>query len=157
VAPPPHRIHARAILSELLSRGGTSSLCTSVNMKPMTSYAVVFVGAGLGGALRHAVNVLASRAMRPELPVATFVVNVVGSFAAGLLLGYFLARGDDAATFRLFAITGVLGGFTTFSAYSLELTRMIERGAFGGALGYAVGSVVLSVAAAFLGLAVARS
>ena len=125
-------------------------------MKAYVSYAVVFLGAGLGGALRHGVNLIAARAMRPDLPVATLAVNVIGSFAAGVIAAYLLPRGDNGATLRLFALTGLLGGFTTFSAYSLELTRLIERGAMSTAFAYAAGSVVLSLAAVFAGLALAR-
>jgi len=126
-------------------------------VKPLIPYAVVFVGAGIGGALRHAVNVLASRAMRPDLPVATFAVNLVGSLAAGVIAGYLAPRGEDATTIRLFAMTGVLGGFTTFSAYSLELTRMMERGAMSTAFVYAAGSILLSVLAVFAGFAITRA
>ena len=125
-------------------------------MKPLIPYAVVFLGAGFGGALRHAVNVLSSRALRPDLPIATFTVNLIGSLAVGLIAGYLAPRGEDAATVRLFAMTGVLGGFTTFSAYSLELARLMERGAFSTAFVYAAGSVLLSVSAVFAGLALAR-
>jgi CrcB protein len=125
-------------------------------MKSLASFAAVFIGAGVGGALRHGVNIVALRAMRPELPIATLVVNVVGSFAAGLVAGHFFPRGDESTTLRLFALTGVLGGFTTFSAYSLELVRLLERGATGLALAYAGGSVLLSVAAVALGLALSR-
>jgi CrcB protein len=126
-------------------------------MKSALSYVIVFLGAGLGGALRHAVNLLASRATRPELPIGTFAVNVVGSFAAGMLVGYLAPRGEDAGQIRLFALTGILGGFTTFSAYSLEVTRLMERDAVSSAFLYAIVSVVLSVAAVFAGLAVARA
>src|SRR5947209_5873643 len=97
-------------------------------------YLIVFLGAGIGGALRHGVNVGAARAYGYGFPYGTLIVNVAGSFAMGLL-----------------------AGFTTFSAFSLDTALLIERNAYGLALGYAVGSVAASVAALFLGLALFRT
>ena len=111
----------------------------------------------IGGALRHGVNVGA----RPPLaalgfPYGTLIVNVVGSFLMGLLAGYFAFRPGVGQHARLFLTTGILGGFTTFSAFSLDTALLVERHAYGLAAGYAVGSVVASVAALFFGLAVFR-
>jgi CrcB protein len=120
-------------------------------------YLIVFLGAGLGGALRHGVNVGAARWMGYGFPYGTLVVNVVGSFAMGLLAGYFAFRPGMGQHFRLFLTTGVLGGFTTFSAFSLDTALLVERHAYGLAAGYAVGSVAASLSALFLGLAMFRS
>jgi CrcB protein len=120
-------------------------------------YLIVFLGAGIGGALRHGVNVGAARLFGTGFPTGTLIVNVVGSFAMGLLAGYFMVRPGVAQHMRLFLITGILGGFTTFSAFSLDTALLIERHAWGLAAGYAVGSVVASIAALFLGLALTRA
>jgi CrcB protein len=119
-------------------------------------YVIVFLGAGIGGALRHGVNVGSARLWGLGFPYGTLVVNVLGSFVMGLLAGYFAFRPGIGQHARLFLTTGILGGFTTFSAFSLDTALLVERHAYGLAAGYAVGSVVASIAALFLGLAVFR-
>ena len=119
-------------------------------------YLIVFVGAGIGGALRHGVNVGATRLFGLGFPFGTLIVNIAGSFLMGLLAGYFAFRPGLSQHIRLFLTTGVLGGFTTFSAFSLDTALLIERHAYGLAAGYAVGSVAASVSALFFGLAVFR-
>jgi CrcB protein len=120
-------------------------------------YLIVFLGAGIGGALRHGVNVGAARLFGYGFPFGTFIVNVAGSFLMGLLAGYFLFRPGIGQHWRLFFTTGVLGGFTTFSSFSLDAALLIERHAFATAAGYVAGSVAASLAALFFGLAVFRS
>ena len=111
-------------------------------------YLIVFLGAGIGGALRHGVNVASARAFGSGFPVGTLIVNILGSFAMGLLAGYFLARpGVFGQDMRLFLTTGILGGFTTFSAFSLDAALLIERHQYGLAVAYAGGSVVAGIAA----------
>ena len=90
-------------------------------------YLIVFLGAGIGGALRHGVNVGAARLFGYGFPLGTLIVNIAGSFAMGLLAGYFAARPHLGQHARLFLTTGVLGGFTTFSAFSLDAALLIER------------------------------
>jgi len=119
-------------------------------------YLIVFLGAGIGGALRHGVNVASARLWGLGFPFGTLIVNVLGSFLMGLLAGYFAFRPGVAQHARLFLTTGILGGFTTFSAFSLDTALLVERHAYGLAAGYAVGSVVASVSALFLGLTVFR-
>jgi CrcB protein len=116
------------------------------------AYLIVFVGAGLGGALRHAVNVLAQRALGSGFPAGTVIVNLTGSVAMGLLAGWFLVRPGYSQDVRLFLTTGLLGGFTTFSAFSLDTLTLIERGEWAVALLYVVGSVVLGVAGLWLAM-----
>ena len=121
----------------------------------------MFLGAGLGGALRHGVNFAAVRAFGAGFPWGTLAVNVAGSLAMGLLAGWFApqATANQAGAgeaWRLFLATGVLGGFTTFSAFSLDAALLWERGAPGLAGLYVAGSVLLSVAALLLGLLAAR-
>jgi len=119
-------------------------------------YMIVFLGAGVGGALRHGVNVGSARLFGYGFPFGTLIVNVVGSFLMGLLAGYFAFRPGIGQHVRLFLTTGILGGFTTFSAFSLDSALLIERHAYGLAAGYMVGSVAASVSALFLGLALFR-
>jgi CrcB protein len=120
-------------------------------------YLIVFIGAGIGGALRHGVNVGAARMFGLGFPFGTLIVNIAGSFMMGLLAGYFAFRpGIVSQHARLFLTTGILGGFTTFSAFSLDTALLIERHAYGMAAGYAVGSVAASISALFFGLAVFR-
>jgi CrcB protein len=119
-------------------------------------YLIVFLGAGIGGALRHGVNVSAAKLFGYGFPFGTLIVNVVGSFLMGLLAGYFAFRPGIGQHVRLFLTTGILGGFTTFSAFSLDAALLVERHSYGLAAGYAVGSVAASVSALFFGLALFR-
>jgi CrcB protein len=121
------------------------------------SYAVVFLGAGIGGALRHGVNLAAARLFGLGFPYGTLIVNVAGSFAIGLLAGWFAYRTGMPQHFRLFLTTGVLGGFTTFSAFSLDAALLVERHAYGLAAAYVTLSVAVSLAALFAGLAIFQS
>jgi fluoride exporter len=102
------------------------------------------------------VNLGASRLLGTEWPYGTFAVNVVGSLVMGLLAGYFALRGHASQAVLLFLTTGILGGFTTFSAFSLDVALLYERGHLGLAALYLCGSVGLSIGALFVGLAVAR-
>jgi CrcB protein len=120
-------------------------------------YLIVFIGAGIGGALRHGVNVGAARLFGFGFPFGTFIVNVAGSFAMGLLAGFFAYRAGVPQHVRLFLTTGILGGFTTFSTFSLDAALLIERHSLGLAAGYVIGSVAAGLAALFFGLAVFRS
>src|SRR5918912_1508038 len=99
-------------------------------------YLIVFLGAGIGGAMRHGVNVAAVRLLGYEFPFGTLIVNVLGSFLIGILAGYFAFRPGIGQHMRLFLTTGVLGGFTTFSAFSLDTALLVERQAYGMAVGY---------------------
>jgi fluoride exporter len=120
------------------------------------NYLLVFVGGGLGATVRHAVNMMCARAFGTHFPFGTFLINVSGSIVMGLIAGYLAFRGSAAQPWRLFVMTGVLGGYTTFSAFSLDAALLYERGEIGLAALYAVGSVVLAVAGLFAGLALVR-
>lgn len=120
-------------------------------------YAIVFVGAGIGGMLRHGANLLALRLFGAGLPIGTFVVNVIGSLAMGFLAGLWMQRTALPEPLRLFLTTGVLGGFTTFSAFALDTASLWERGMSLAAAVYVVASVVLSLTAVFLGLFLVRA
>ena len=120
-------------------------------------YLIVFLGAGIGGALRHGVNVWTVRAFGYGFPLSTVLVNVSGSFAMGLLAGYFAYRTGVPQHVRLFLTTGVLGGFTTFSAFSLDVALLMERQNYMQTAAYVLGSVTLSIVAVLLGLALLRT
>ena len=116
-------------------------------------YLIVFLGAGLGGAARHGVNVGAAKLFGFGFPFGTLIVNVVGSFVIGLFAGYFAFRPGIGQHMRLFLTTGLLGGFTTFSAFSLDTALLVERHQYALAVGYVAGSVLASLIALFVGLA----
>jgi CrcB protein len=120
-------------------------------------YLIVFLGAGLGGAARHGVNVAAARLLGYGFPFGTLIVNLAGSLAMGLLAGWFAYRTGINQHVRLFLTTGILGGFTTFSAFSLDAALLIERHAYVSAAAYVLGSVLVSIVAVFVGLALFRT
>lgn len=119
-------------------------------------YLIVFFGGGLGAAMRHGVNIATARTLGTGFPYGTLTVNVVGSLAMGLFAAYFAFKGDASQHWRLFFTTGVLGGFTTFSAFSLDAVLLYERGQLGLAALYVLASVAVSIAALFAGLALVR-
>ena len=120
------------------------------------NYLIVFLGGGIGAALRHGVNVGAARLLGTAFPFGTLAVNVTGSLVMGLLAGYFAFRSGISQHWSLFFTTGILGGFTTFSAFSLDAAALYERGEPGLAALYVVLSVALSIAGLFAGLALVR-
>jgi fluoride exporter len=121
----------------------------------MSNFLLVALGGGLGAAGRYGVS-LALPAKPGEWPWATFSINVLGSLLIGVLAGWLSTRGEAGEPWRLFLGVGVLGGFTTFSAYSLETLRMVERGEWPMAIMYALGSVLAGLAAVAIGAEVAR-
>jgi CrcB protein len=122
----------------------------------MRSYLLVFVGGGIGASLRHAVNMLSARGLGTAFPWGTFIINISGSLVMGLIAGYLAFKGGASQPWRLFLMTGILGGYTTFSAFSLDAALLYERGEIVSALFYVLGSVVLSIAGLFAGLALVR-
>jgi CrcB protein len=120
------------------------------------SYLLVFVGGGLGATLRHLINLTCTRCLGTGFPWGTFLINISGSTVMGLIAGYLAFKGEASQPWRLFLMTGILGGYTTFSAYSLDAALLYERGELGLAALYVTGSVVLSIAGLFAGLAVVR-
>ena len=122
----------------------------------MKSYLLVFLGGGVGASLRHAVNLLSARGLGTAFPWGTFIINISGSLVMGLIAGYLAFKGGASQPWRLFLMTGILGGYTTFSAFSLDAALLYERGAVASALFYVLGSVVLSIAGLFAGLALVR-
>jgi CrcB protein len=120
------------------------------------SYLLVFVGGGLGATLRHIVNLICARCIGTEFPWGTFIINITGSTVMGLIAAYLTFKGEASQPWRLFLMTGILGGYTTFSAFSLDAVLLYERGELGLAAVYVLGSVVLSIAGLFAGFALVR-
>jgi fluoride exporter len=118
---------------------------------------LVALGGGLGTALRHLANLGALRLFGPNFPYGTMGINILGSFAMGVFIELLVRRAGSSNELRLFVATGILGGFTTFSAFSLDFAVLFERGAMGQALFYALASVILSILALFLGLWLVRA
>ncbi len=123
----------------------------------MQAYLLVGIGGGLGAMARYGFGTLAGRVWGTAFPVGTLMINVLGSLAMGLLVGL-LARTllEGQNEIRLFVAVGVLGGFTTFSAFSLDAITLLERGDVLAGVGYVLLSVVLSVLALYLGLLITR-
>lgn len=120
-------------------------------------YVIVFIGGGLGAALRHGVNIAAARLFGLAFPYGTLIENVTGSLVMGLLVGYFAFKGDVSQPWRLFLTTGILGGYTTFSAFSLDVAALYERGEHALCALYLLASVALAIGGLFAGLWLVRS
>ncbi|MEO1747788.1 MAG: fluoride efflux transporter CrcB [Pseudomonadota bacterium] len=121
------------------------------------NYLVIALGGALGAMARYATTSASTRLIGQGFPAGTVIVNIFGSFAMGLLIGWLASRAAGDHMFRLFFATGFLGSFTTFSAFSLDFSSLYERGTIGMAIGYAAISVVLSIAAVFAGLWLSRT
>jgi CrcB protein len=120
------------------------------------NYLLVFIGGGLGSTLRHIINMVTPRVIGTGFPYHTFIINITGSIVMGLIAGYLAFKSEASQPWRLFLMTGILGGYTTFSAFSLDAAMLYERGEIGLALFYVLGSVVFSIAGLFAGLALVR-
>jgi CrcB protein len=121
-------------------------------------YLIVFLGGGLGAASRHGINQLAAHTVGTRFPYGTLFINVSGSFVMGLIVAWLAFRTKgEAQDWRLFLTTGILGGYTTFSTFSLEAVLLYERGEIGLAALYVAASVVLAIAGLFGGLYLVRS
>jgi CrcB protein len=123
----------------------------------VAGFAIVFLGGGIGAATRHGLNLAGLRMLGPDFPYATMFINITGSIVMGLCAAYFAFKGGASQHWRLFATTGILGGYTTFSAFSLDAALLYERNQLGLAAFYVIGSVVISIAGLFAGLAIVRN
>lgn len=117
---------------------------------------LVALGGAIGSVCRYLIGVTTLRWFGPGFPWGTIAVNVVGSLAIGLFAELVARKLNASAELRLLLITGFLGGFTTFSAFSLDFIALFERGAMAAALGYVAASVALSLLAVFAGLSIGR-
>ena len=123
----------------------------------MNKLLLVAAGGAVGSVARYLVGVGAMRVMGPGWPYGTFTVNIAGGFLMGCLASWLAHRGGaDQEQWRVMVGVGVLGGFTTFSSFSLETALMIQKRDYLQALSYSAASVLLSIAALFAGLLVAR-
>ena len=120
-------------------------------------YLIVFLGGGVGAALRHGINLAVGRMLGTAFPYGTLLINITGSFIMGMVAAYFAFKGDASQHWRLFLTTGILGGYTTFSAFSLDVALLYERGEIGLAALYVSASVALSIVGLFAGLALVRN
>ena len=126
----------------------------------MNGLLYVAAGGALGASARHLAGIAAGRALGDGYPYGTFIANILGGFLMGLLVGWLAQRvpsgtsGDQSL--RLLLGVGLLGGFTTFSSFSLDAVLMYQRKAYGLMAGYIGGSVILSIAALMMGLMLAR-
>lgn len=111
----------------------------------MRSTLIVFIGSGIGGALRHLVGLASLRLLGPAFPYGTLAINVVGSALMGLVAGLFASFGTGNADLRLFLTTGIIGGFTTWSTFSLDTVTLWERGQPVAAIAYVLGSLTFSL------------
>ena len=117
---------------------------------------IASAGGAIGAGARYLLNVGFARWLGPGFPWSTFAANVVGCLLMGLVTGLLAARVTDWPEMRVFVTTGILGGFTTFSAYALDFAGLLERDQSFQALLYLIGSVVLAIAALYIGLKLAR-
>jgi len=124
----------------------------SLHAPAMQGLLLVMAGGAIGAGLRYAVSLFAAHRLAAAFPWRTWIVNLAGGLLAGLLLGLIIARGGQAETLRLFVGVGLLGGFTTFSAFSAETAYMLLNGQLWLALIYVATSVLGALALLFLGL-----
>jgi fluoride exporter len=122
----------------------------------MNAVLLVASGGAIGSVARYLVGVLMTRAFGVNFPYGTLTVNVIGGFLMGLFIGIMARRLEGSMDLRLFVAVGIMGGFTTFSSFSLDVAVLWERGELGTALIYILASVILSIAALFFGLWLAR-
>ncbi|NMN69853.1 fluoride efflux transporter CrcB [Rhizobium sp. 57MFTsu3.2] len=119
-------------------------------------YLIVFIGSGLGGMLRYAVGMLSIRVFGTNFPYGTLGINVLGSAFMGIVVGVFTTSNLTSQDAKLFLTTGVIGGFTTFSTFSLDAAVLWERGQQLAAAAYVVASVIVSLMALILTMMVVR-
>jgi CrcB protein len=120
-------------------------------------FLIVFIGGGTGAALRHGFNLAFARLLGTAFPYATLWENVSGSTVMGLLVALFAFKSGIPQHWQLFLTTGILGGYTTFSTFSLDVAVLYERGQIGLAALYVMLSVALSIGGLFAGLTLVRS
>ena len=121
------------------------------------NYLIVFFGGGIGAAARYGMNIGVGRIVGSTFPWHTLAVNIIGCFVMGALTEAMALRLNFSNEMRLFLTTGILGGFTTFSAFALDFALLVERRDMIGAAGYALASVGVSIIACFAGLALVRT
>ena len=122
----------------------------------MSGILYVALGGAIGASARHMLGLATLKTLGPDYPYGTMAANIIGGFLMGLLAGWLALKLSGGENLRLFLGVGLLGGFTTFSAFSLDAVMMYEKKAYGALLGYVGGSVILSIGALMIGLILAR-
>jgi len=122
----------------------------------MNGLLYVALGGALGTSLRYILGTATLKTFGPDYPYGTMIANVLGGFLMGVLVGWLAHKVSGGQNLRLFLGVGLLGGFTTFSAFSLDAFLMYEKKAYGALAGYIGGSVILSIGALIIGLIIAR-
>ncbi|BAW80336.1 camphor resistance CrcB protein [Candidatus Nitrosoglobus terrae] len=122
-------------------------------------FLLVFVGGGIGSAMRHGINVLSLRLLGVQFQylVSTFCINVLGSFLMGVMIEYWVLKNSMSQQGQLFIATGIIGGFTTFSTFILQITLLNSRGEIIDATLYVIGSVVVGLGALYVGMVFVRT
>ena len=123
----------------------------------INTIAAIALGGALGAISRYGVNLGTVKLLGHGFPYGTMIANISGSFAMGLLIALFAQYWQPSETMRLFLITGFLGAFTTFSTFSIDFANLWERQAYLHSTVYLGGSVVLSIAGLFIGMALVRA
>lgn len=123
----------------------------------MQTVLAIAAGGGIGAALRHFLNGAVMDFAGGDFQWGIFAVNILGSFVMGVLISVFALAWEPSQAMRAFLTTGILGGFTTFSTYSLDSVTLIERGAYGAAAFYIAGSVAFSLLALWGGMVLVRT
>jgi len=122
----------------------------------MNGLLYVALGGALGASGRHLLGMATLKTLGPDYPYGTMAANLIGGFLMGLLAGWLALKVSGGENLRLFLGVGLLGGFTTFSAFSLDAVLMYEKKAYGALISYVSGSVILSIGALMIGLILAR-
>jgi fluoride exporter len=122
----------------------------------MKSLLVVAAGGALGSMGRYLATIYISRTTNLTFPMGTFVVNITGCFLIGILFGLFAKHAVMTTDWRLFLITGICGGYTTFSSFSLESIALFRQGSYTYFLLYIIGSVILGLLATIAGMTLTR-
>jgi CrcB protein len=123
----------------------------------MKNMFLVFVGGGLGSVMRYVLSHIINKSTPSPFPFGTFVVNVIGCFLIGFIMFYSARFGDRAEQWRFFLATGLCGGFTTFSAFSLESISLLTEQRILIFLTYIIGSVATGIIATYGGLLLAKN
>lgn len=123
----------------------------------MLNIVLVAIGGAIGSVARYLVGVWGVKLAGPNFPWGTITVNVVGAFLIGLMVEMVARRFDASSEVRVFIVTGIIGGFTTWSSFTLDAVVLFERGDMGLAAVYLLASLVVSFAAIFAGLALGRA
>lgn len=126
-------------------------------MNQLIIITLIGIGGGLGAILRHLSSVAIVRIWPHAFPMATFCINLLGALLIGVLMAILTAKEAQSSLLKYFFITGLCGGYTTFSTFSLENWQLIEAGKFGTALLYSMSSLILSLGCVFTGLYVGKS